>query len=112
MHSRRKEATPSTNCSNDGTKSHIVQICTGTQWQCICAKLTLPFGVKMKIEWLVMKWGCHGKKGQVITNLNCYLTFYFEIELRTTVSDSLNTSHKTFSCLVVEEMFKWKEYTH
>ena len=74
--------------------------------------LTLPFGGKMKIEWLVMKWGCHGKKGQVITNLNCYLTFYFEIQLRTTVSDSLNTSHKTFSCLVVEEMFKWKEYTH
>ena len=28
--------------------------------------LTLPFGVKMKLEWLVMKWGCHGKKGQVI----------------------------------------------
>ena len=43
MHSRRKEATPSTNCINDGTKSHIVQICTGTQWQCICAKSNSTF---------------------------------------------------------------------
>ena len=43
MHSRRKEATPSTNCSNNCTKSHIVQICTGTQWQCICAKPNSTF---------------------------------------------------------------------
>ena len=28
--------------------------------------LTLSFGVKMKLECLVTKWGCHGKKDQVI----------------------------------------------
>ena len=28
--------------------------------------LTLPFGMKKKLEWLVIKWGCHGKKDQVI----------------------------------------------
>ena len=33
--------------------------------------LTLLFGVKMKLEWLVTKWGRHGKKGQVLTISNC-----------------------------------------
>ena len=50
-----------------------------------------------------MKWGCHGKKGQVVTNLNCYLTFYYDIELRINVSNSLNIYNTTFACSGVEE---------
>ena len=47
--------------------------------------------------------GMSWEEGSGNTNWNCYLTFYFDIELRTTVSNSLNTYHKAFSCLGVEE---------
>ena len=85
------------------SKSHILQICTGTQWKYICAKPNSTFWSENEARVACYEMGMSWEEGSGNTNWNCYLTFYFRIELRTTVSNSLNTYHKTFSCLGVEE---------
>ena len=88
------------------TTTYILQICTEIQWQYICAKPNSTFWNENEARVACYEMGCHGKKDQVVTNSNCYLTFYFNIELRISVSNSLNIYNKTFACsgIILEDI--------